>query len=521
MGRAQELERIESIDYSNIFGSSLYIEVLNLTIIRILPRLTTFKYSEQITDQIRSSYDSLLIQRILNIYEFTKNIYKKSTYLIIYFFLYNLQKFNFNYLFLNKLKLNFLIIFLINEDCDFSFIKKLINLSIFNFVLNYKLMMAFKYLSFNSFFFEKNLDDMLNVDIIQLIGINLRMEYPLLMFIFLQKIKKMFIKIYSIYSTQSSLFFYKSYAFNLKEFYNYLIFKEDGLNNIYFKNFHKNKLNNKVNFLYFINYKLCNLYNFQNIIILCLNYFQILQIYFKIRFKFLLETLYYYNYFFLNMNLIFKNLNINIFQNLKKTLKKTQDNLYFISYSIILFSINSTIQNFSKIKFNDLFIYIGHHFLFSIMNNYKFILPSTFFFEMDTLQYNIFGNLISGKFIYSPMLRIYENFDLINFSFFNKIYLAKNNKNYIYINLYLNYKKYFKINFNLSIFLKSFKYFLLSQTYFEINFFENYYYIIFSNLFQNAAFLINFELIKNSNFLQSQNLSFYKLNNYLTYLYNF
>jgi len=60
------------------------------------------------------------------------------------------------------------------------------------------------------------------------------------------------------------------------------------------------------------------------------------------------------------------------------------------------------------------------------------------------------------------MLRIYENFDLINFSFFNKIYLAKNNKNYIYINLYLNYKKYFKINFNLSIFLKSFKYFLLS-----------------------------------------------------------
>jgi len=108
----------------------------------------------------------LLIQRILNIYEFTKNIYKKSTYLIIYFFLYNLQKFNFNYLFLNKLKLNFLIIFLINEDCDFSFIKKLINLSIFNFVLNYKLMMAFKYLSFNSFFFEKNLDDMLNVDII-------------------------------------------------------------------------------------------------------------------------------------------------------------------------------------------------------------------------------------------------------------------------------------------------------------------------------------------------------------------
>ena len=106
MGRAQELERIESIDYLTIFGSSLYIEVVNLVIVRILPRLTKYKYSEQITDQIRFSYDSLYFQRILNIYENKKNFYKKTNYIILYNYILNLQKFTNVYTIFKKLKLN-------------------------------------------------------------------------------------------------------------------------------------------------------------------------------------------------------------------------------------------------------------------------------------------------------------------------------------------------------------------------------------------------------------------------------
>lgn len=123
MGRAQELERIESIDYLNSFGNSLYIEVSNLMIVRILPRLTNFKYSEQITDQIRFSYDSLYFQRILNIQENKKESYIKSNYIIIYNYILNLQKFTNFYLEQNKIKNNLIILFLINEDCDFFLLK--------------------------------------------------------------------------------------------------------------------------------------------------------------------------------------------------------------------------------------------------------------------------------------------------------------------------------------------------------------------------------------------------------------
>ena len=124
LGRAQELERIESIDYLNIFGNSLYIDVVNLIIIRILPRLTKFKYSEQITDQIRFSYDSLYFQRINNIYENINNLYKKSTYFNFFNYIINLQKFTNLYNLKKKLKIDLIILFLFNEDCDFFFLKK-------------------------------------------------------------------------------------------------------------------------------------------------------------------------------------------------------------------------------------------------------------------------------------------------------------------------------------------------------------------------------------------------------------
>lgn len=511
MGRAQEIEHIESIDYLNIFGNAIFIEVSNLIIIRILPRLTIFKYSEQITDLIRFSYDSLLIQRILNVYEYISNFYKKSMYINIFIYIKNLQKFNYYYLINNKLKLNLILNIILTEDCDYTFLKKLTNLSNFNIILNYKLFITFKNIPINYFLFFKDLDLILNVNIIQLIGLNLRMEYPLLLIIILQKIKQYNLKIYNIYSFQSSVFFYKSYSFTLKEFYNQLNFREKAFNNIYIKNNIKNDLKN--HFLYLLNYKVINLYNFKNILNLFLHYLVIIKIYFKINFKILLENLYQYNYILLNINLLN---NLFIF-NINKKFNYIYDFLYFISYNIILLTLNLTL--YIKNILYDLLIYIGHHFLFSLKNKFKFILPITFFFEMDTLQYNIFGNLITGKFIYSPMLKVYEIYDLIYFLFSKNLKLT--NKLNININFFLNKIKYFKLNFNLKLFLQNFKNFLTNQSNFELIFFNLYYKFSLIKIFLNSDLLVNLELIKNSNLLQSKNLSFFKFNNYINYLYFF
>ena len=188
MGRAQELERIESIDYLNIFGNSIYIEVSNLTIIRILPRLNKFKQSDQITDQIRFSYDSLYFQRILNIYENIKNNYKKSDYFKLYNYFLYLKKMTDYYLFEKKLKLDLVLLFIFNEDCDFFFIKKLFNLSNFFFVLNFKIIDFFINVNFYDFFLSINtFEKSLQTQIIQLIGVNIRMDFPLFMVIFNKK----------------------------------------------------------------------------------------------------------------------------------------------------------------------------------------------------------------------------------------------------------------------------------------------------------------------------------------------
>lgn len=104
MGRAWELEKLETVDYYNSFGMPIYVEMATLVIIRILPRIIKFNYSEWISDLVRFNYDSIKLQRILNIYEKRKILlfneifffYENINYLNLYFyffFLKNLQYF--------------------------------------------------------------------------------------------------------------------------------------------------------------------------------------------------------------------------------------------------------------------------------------------------------------------------------------------------------------------------------------------------------------------------------------------
>lgn len=521
MGRAQELERIESIDYFNIFGSKIYVEIANLVIIRLLPRLTKIKYSEQITDLIRFSYDSLTIQRILNSQIKIKNIQKVSTYINVYFFLYYLNKFTLSYLYFYKLKYNFIIYISMNEDCDFSFFKKLINLSNFIFLFTYKSINIDLILNLNLFFFQYNSDILFNVNSIQLIGLNLRMDNPLLMNIIYQKSKINNIKIYSIYTVQSSIFNYKSFVFNLEEFNDFLFFKNLQIKNIYENLFLKKK--DKINdCLFLINSKLSNfyLYNSINFIFLIDNFFKILNIYLKIIIKFVNENLYTYNYLFLvNNNLLDK---LFLKKNLVVFVKNTVDfldHLYYKSYLTLYFSLNNLNFNYLLNNFFDLSIYIGHHFLFSLINFYKIIVPITFFYEMDSLQYNLYGNLITGKFIFSPTLKIYDNSILIKFLFGKK--MINFNINIISYQYFLNKFKY-SINFlNLNFFFKYFSLIISNYKNFDINIINFYFFKKISNLNLNADFLNNLSFLKDSNFLQSQNLALYLFNNFKLYLYIF
>lgn len=518
MGRAWELERIENIDYQNILGSSIYIEVANLIIIRILPRLTKFQYSEQITDQIRFSYDTLFFQRIFNIYEYINNIYVKSNYNQVYFYINNLKKFNIYYLFSKKLKLNLLLVCLLNEDCDFFLIKKLLNLSNFNLILNFKNFLFFKTFNLNNFFMtEDQFEKSLKVDVIQLIGVNLRMEQPLLMNILLYKKKFLNFKIYSIYTSQSSIFNYKSYAFSLVELFLFFFFKHKNLNKSFLKKTLL-KVKNIYSFTYYLNYKLSNIiYNKFNLNYLILNFFNILKLYYNIYWKFLIDNLYYYNYLFLLLDVsnLEKNLNFVYKDKLKENIKF---NLYYESYVTVLLNINSSFW-FYFLNNVDVNIFIGHHFLFINKNFYKFFLPITFFFEMDSLYFNFFGNLLKGKFIYSPMLKVYENVDFIDYLF----NLKKKNKKIIsfYSFFFFNKVKYNLFYFIMFKFKKNFKFKLSFLKDFYFNFFYNYYYILQFNKNLSFDFLNNLEIIKNSSFYQSQNLSFYKFNNYNFFIYMF
>lgn len=66
-----------------------------------------------------------------------------------------MQKFNFHYLKAKKVRLNLIIISILNEDCDFFFIKKLFNLSIFNIILNFKNFLFFKNYNISEFFLSE------------------------------------------------------------------------------------------------------------------------------------------------------------------------------------------------------------------------------------------------------------------------------------------------------------------------------------------------------------------------------
>jgi hypothetical protein len=73
--------------------------------------------------------------------------------------------------------------------------------------------------------------------------------------------------------------------------------------------------------------------------------------------------------------------------------------------------------------------------------------------------------LIKGKFIYSPMIRVYEGVDIFSFLFyFNK---KKMKNKYIKYYIYINKLYFFLFLYNLNFYVKNYIFFISTSIYIE------------------------------------------------------
>lgn len=515
MERAWELEKIESIDYLNIIGSTIYIEINGLKIIRIMPRVVFYKYSEWITDMIRFSYDVYDYNRLnfflkKNCLSTLFNIYLYMIYdkIISFFYFYYIHSFIKNYknFFLKKNLFYINLTIILGENCDFFFIKSICNLSSFINIFLCK---------FDNLFFTfldlyiLNIDLFKNFDIIFLIGINMRMENPLLLFLLNFYIKQKNLKIYSLYTLQIGFLYYKYYAFSFLELVYFYFFREKYFVKFFFKNKFKLKIK-QLSLFYLLSNKLNNVINFMDLYIF---FFGILLKYFNIIYKILNDFLYILNYLFIiNTNNI-SNLTLS---NKNNNNNKFYDNLYVDSYPILIWFYNCFSWFFIK-KSIDLVFYYGSFGNYLQLYYFDIIFPITFFFEMDSLYYNIFGLLLTGKFIKAPELNIYESLDFFGFFF-------KKDVNYFFfkcLNFFFN-KKYFisffnKVNYIVNFFIYEISTLLYDYVIinYSISLYKKFYNFSYYGIISNML-----DIFKTLSLLNSKNLNlktFFLEKNYYYY----
>lgn len=311
-----------------------------------------------------------------------------------------------------------------------------------------------------------------------------------------------FLKIYSIYTFQSGFYKYKTFCFSLKELYDFLYFKNKNINEI-----QKNKKQNKIFLL--ISFRLSK--------ILFLNYsldffIKYLKFYYKIYFKILVEHLYLLN------SVIFHNFHSKIFfSSFSSTISKNLEIKKYHSQPFVFCFFN--IWSYNILNYNEFFVFFGHHYINLITLNFNLICPITFFYEMDTFQYNIFGILIVGKFLFSPNLRIYENNDILDF-----LFKSKNlKKNYKKIQNYFGFfnKKLFSFFLFYNEFLKKNIFFeFISLNFYQLYEFKQIISIFYCNFFHSLN-INNLEFIKTTSFFNSINLSLSQFNLFIFYKYLF
>lgn len=197
--RSWELQNYKSIDLFDAIGSSINVSIRGSNIMRIIPRSNKFVNDDWISDKMRFMYDSLKYQRLLKPMIKINDKFIKVSWLFIFKYL----KSYLLYLLKNAQMNNFKFINVIGIFGEFidleslflfkNFLNKLGTSNIYS-SWNFTTLKNIDYRS--NYLFNKNLINIQNADCILLVGINLRLESPILNI----KIRKSYLNNCPIYS---------------------------------------------------------------------------------------------------------------------------------------------------------------------------------------------------------------------------------------------------------------------------------------------------------------------------------
>lgn len=458
--RSWELNNLESIDILDSVASSIRVDFLNNKIYRVLPIYDRNLNEDWITNKIRFSYDCQNVQRLIYpLFKINNNWININWinifYLFFFNFIYYIQKkniYNFFGNFNDIITINNIKNFFNNIGLEINFFNN-INLDI-----DYR----FNYL-INNYLLELN-----KIENILIIGLNLRIELPLLNTKINKKIVKYKTKILSNFenfnfSFNNNLLNLKSLIASKKKLNSLLLYKKINLCTFYLKNNY-----NSLSFLFGLNYFVNNN-------------------------KYLLNTIYrkftrYYKNFIVYLAIS----NISYLNNFE--FNKSFKNYTNIKNSLIfLNNIDDEIFVNSLINKNNFIVYNGSFFdLSAIIAN--LIFPVFIFYEQNGLFINIYGNvrklnkiISTNTFLYSSAelfntFLIFINKKFINFSYFSKkfkkvIFFFK----FIKLNWILNIKIY-DYNNNFESVLKII---IIKQNINKIKFINNFIKSLIFNFYKN------------------------------------
>jgi NADH-quinone oxidoreductase chain G len=371
VARPWEIISYKTIDINDIMHSNIRVDIRDANILRILPVFKENLNENLISDITRFSYDGYKNFRIIHPFIKLNNSSKfisKSWLEILSLLKLKIYNKKINYFLGNFLDAESIIILkkLSNNYGNYTInlFNNNNNLSDFrnNYIFNYK-----------DFYNLKNYKNIL------LIGLNLRIDNPILNYKLKYLSDKNITKIFNIGSNFNLNYFSYNYGNNLKEFYKFINGKSY-LNNIFLK---KNILNLIIIGLNFINN--CKLLNFNFI-------------YFK---NYLLK--------YINLNIsIIDNNSVNILSN-EFNLTNNINNFNNFSYKNkkesgeIIYILNSDNFNINYSNINNFLIYQGHNLNeYKFLNKFNVILPSVNFLEKNAFYVNFFGLIQNTNFILYP-----------------------------------------------------------------------------------------------------------------------
>jgi len=475
--RFWEVESNQAFDFFDSFGTSVYIEVFNFSIIRIVPKVEN-KYNlfnNFITDRIRFYFDSLdnnildscfIIRRRRGncFYVSWQSVYK-------YFQFFNCLSIKRKYNFIN---------YLYGQELDLFM---LYNLRVFFFCFLFKFFKSyfFYYLNYFNFdflgnFFFTEINTWINkYDYIYVYMYNIRCEHPLLyvyMRFFLRKKKIFFFgisyfignfKVLGISLKDLIFFFYKNNFFFRRKLMSLFLIGSGLVNRFDF--FYYNLLMLKLKRIFFkylcifdIKYSIFNLFDLN-----CL-YFGLVNSFMDKVDNINSSYVYFYNGY-------------NIFYNV----------VYLVDMMYEYYMLNIYLNNY--------------YFPVSILRRYDILLPVSHLYENESYNINIFAKKCFNFYIYrvNPNSRYINDINLYMF--------IQNDKNLLKKTYFLDIYKYLYVLLKISLFdiFYFFKLYYNKDKCFDFYFCKYKYQDIYV-----SVDIFNFEYIK----LKNINIYMYVINNY-------